>query len=51
MSLQEDLGGLGRAMACWLVGRGCGYLIILSRLGPSTSEAKKLSDELNNQGI
>ncbi|KAI0002767.1 polyketide synthase [Xylariaceae sp. FL0662B] len=38
-------------MARWLVSRGARYLILLSRSGPRTSEARNLLEELDKMGI
>lgn len=45
------LGGLGRAIARWLVSRGARFLILLSRSGPRTLEAKDLLTELASQQV
>ncbi|KAI0145929.1 putative polyketide synthase [Hypoxylon sp. NC0597] len=45
------LGGLGREIARWLVSRGARHLILLSRSGPRTAEAKSLVSELVRKGI
>lgn len=44
-------GGLGRAVARWLVGRGARYLILLSRSGPQTTEASELLSEFAERGV
>ncbi|XXH04686.1 hypothetical protein Hte_011108 [Hypoxylon texense] len=45
------LGGIGRAMARWLVTRGASHLILLSRSGPKTSGALQLLSELQMKGV
>jgi NAD(P)-dependent dehydrogenase (short-subunit alcohol dehydrogenase family) len=45
------LGGLGLVMARWLVSRGARNLVLLSRSGPKTSEAKEAIAEFNTQGV
>ncbi|KAK7983237.1 hypothetical protein PG989_010639 [Apiospora arundinis] len=45
------LGGLGSAMARWLVHRGARNLILLSRSGPRTAEARKMLEEFAVQGV
>lgn len=45
------LGGLGRSIARWIVGRGAKYLILLSRSGPRTDAAKALLHELALGGV
>lgn len=45
------LGGLGRSMVKWMVDRGARDLLLLSRRGISTPEAKTLVDSLTSQGI
>lgn len=45
------LGGLGRAMARWLVSRGARHLILLSRSGPRTPEARELLIELAEKRV
>ncbi|KAI1141434.1 putative polyketide synthase [Hypoxylon sp. FL0543] len=49
--ISGGLGGLGRSMARWLVGRGARYLILLSRSGPRTPEARDLLSEFEKMGI
>ncbi|KAF2006550.1 KR-domain-containing protein [Amniculicola lignicola CBS 123094] len=44
-------GGLGRAVARWLVDHGARYLILLSRSGPRTTEALELLSELADKGV
>lgn len=44
-------GGLGRTMAKWLVSRRTRHLILLSRSGSSTPEAKALLTQLQKTGI
>ena len=43
------LGGLGRCIARWMVGRGTRNLLLLSRSGPG-QKAKTLIDELRLKG-
>ncbi|KAL2758194.1 hypothetical protein ACRALDRAFT_1040239 [Sodiomyces alcalophilus JCM 7366] len=45
------LGGLGRSLARWLAGRGARYIILLSRSGPRTEEAKGLVAKLQEEGV
>ncbi|KAK6860758.1 polyketide synthase [Apiospora arundinis] len=45
------LGGLGSAMARWLVHRGARNLVLLSRSGPRTAEARKMLEEFAVQGV
>ncbi|KAI1383543.1 putative polyketide synthase [Hypoxylon trugodes] len=45
------LGGLGRTITRWLVGHGARNLILLSRSGPRTQEAKDLIVELEESGV
>lgn len=45
------LGGIGRATARWLVDRGAHNLILLSRSGPRTDDARALLSELTDRGI
>ncbi|PHH78275.1 hypothetical protein CDD80_7148 [Ophiocordyceps camponoti-rufipedis] len=44
-------GGLGRVIVPWLVERGAKNLIILSRSGPSSREAKRLVSDLTKRGV
>jgi len=44
-------GGLGRAMAQWLVRRGARHLILLSRSGPRSTEAQNLMKELTEKDV
>lgn len=45
------LGGLGRSIARWMVGRGAKHLVLLSRSGPQNSAAQDLVDELVEMGV
>ncbi|KAI1264012.1 putative polyketide synthase [Xylariaceae sp. FL1019] len=45
------LGGLGRAIARWLVARGARNLILLSRSGARSQEARELVDELTAKNV
>lgn len=45
------LGGLGLVMARWLVSRGARNLVLLSRSGPKTSEARESIAEFSTQGV
>lgn len=45
------LGGAGRDVARWMVGRKARNLVLLSRSGPRTDEARELLSELRGQGI
>ena len=45
------LGGLGRAIARWLVKRGARNLALLSRSGPATEEARALLQEFKSVGV
>lgn len=45
------LGGLGREMARWLVKRGATYLILPSRSGPRTPEARQLLAEFASEKV
>ncbi|KAI0392953.1 putative polyketide synthase [Xylariaceae sp. FL0594] len=45
------LGGLGRAIARWMISRGARNLILLSRSGPETPEAQDLISELQQRGV
>ncbi|KAI0181683.1 putative polyketide synthase [Hypoxylon sp. FL1284] len=49
--ISGGLGGLGRSMSRWLVGRGARYLILLSRSGPRTLEAAELLSEFEKMGV
>jgi NAD(P)-dependent dehydrogenase (short-subunit alcohol dehydrogenase family) len=44
-------GGLGRSIARWMASKGAKHLVLLSRKGPSTAEAKELVLELEKQQI
>ncbi|KAK6495993.1 hypothetical protein TWF481_002022 [Arthrobotrys musiformis] len=45
------LGGLGRVTARWMAERGAKNLVLLSRSGPKTEEAKDLVRELRAMGV
>ncbi|ORX95044.1 BcPKS1, polyketide synthase [Clohesyomyces aquaticus] len=45
------LGGLGRSTARWMVSNGAKYVILLSRSGLSSQQAKDLTNELEAQGV
>ncbi|KAI0184479.1 putative polyketide synthase [Xylaria flabelliformis] len=45
------LGGAGRNIARWMVRRNARNLILLSRSGPRTDEARELLNELSHQGV
>lgn len=45
------LGGLGRAIIKWMVGRGARHLILPSRSGPASKSAVDVVDELRQKGI
>ncbi|ETS74933.1 hypothetical protein PFICI_13417 [Pestalotiopsis fici W106-1] len=49
--ISGGLGGLGREIARWLVSCGARYLILLSRSGPETEEAKELMNELTANNV
>ncbi|CAG8951145.1 hypothetical protein HYFRA_00006543 [Hymenoscyphus fraxineus] len=49
--ISGDLGGLRWSIASWIVLRGARNLILLSKSGPTTREAKLLLAELDNQGV
>ncbi|KAL9055516.1 MAG: hypothetical protein Q9162_003513 [Coniocarpon cinnabarinum] len=44
-------GGLGRNLARWLANRGARHLLLLSRQGARTSEARALLQELTNKSV
>ncbi|PYH41263.1 type I polyketide synthase [Aspergillus saccharolyticus JOP 1030-1] len=44
------LGGLGRSIASWFVDRGARNLVLLSRSGPKTEQARQLVAKLEQQG-
>ncbi|PFH63073.1 hypothetical protein XA68_18210 [Ophiocordyceps unilateralis] len=48
--LAGGLGGLGRAVATWMVERGAGNLLLLSRSGGESPSAKAFLQELECQG-
>lgn len=48
--LVGGLGGLGRALARWLVKNGAKHLIFLSRSGSTKEEARKLVTDLQAAG-
>ncbi|KAH8433187.1 beta-ketoacyl reductase [Aspergillus melleus] len=45
------LGGIGRATACWMADRGARNLLLLSRSGVATTEARQVVDDLKQQGV
>ena len=45
------LGGLGRTVARWMAGRGARNLVLLSRSGPRTAEAREFLAELGGHGV
>ena len=45
------LGGLGRSIARWMVGRGAQCLVLLSRAGARTEPARALLRELKEKGV
>ncbi|KAI0415149.1 polyketide synthase PksD [Xylaria grammica] len=45
------LGGIGRATLRWMASKGARYLIVPSRSGAASKEAKELVKELNEQGV
>lgn len=45
------LGGLGRAIAAWMVGKGARHLVLLSRSGPKSTAAATAVAELREQGV
>ncbi|KAE8372689.1 hypothetical protein BDV26DRAFT_273649 [Aspergillus bertholletiae] len=45
------LGGIGRSTASWMAQRGVKNLILLSRSGVSSDEARELVDRLHKQGV
>ncbi|PFH58774.1 hypothetical protein XA68_13216 [Ophiocordyceps unilateralis] len=45
------LGGIGRATARWMVGRGAKNLVLLSRFGPRTESGRDLVAELTAAGV
>lgn len=45
------LGGLGRSIARWMVGRGARHLVLISRSGAKSDAAKALISELEAQGV
>ncbi|KAK2742657.1 Type I Iterative PKS [Onygenales sp. PD_40] len=49
--ISGGLGGLGRSIARWMVERGARNLILLSRFGVRTDQAKLLVEELGEKGI
>ncbi|PGH03618.1 hypothetical protein AJ79_07309 [Helicocarpus griseus UAMH5409] len=49
--ISGGLGGLGRSIARWMAGRGAKNLILLSRSGARSDQAKSLVEELEGNGI
>lgn len=45
------LGGLGRSVARWMMGRGAKHMMLLSRSGPKTEAAQVLLQELKANGV
>lgn len=45
------LGGLGRAMAVWMAGKGARHLVLLSRNGPRSPAAVEVVELLQQQGV
>ncbi|KAF1998108.1 polyketide synthase PksD [Amniculicola lignicola CBS 123094] len=45
------LGGIGRAILSWMVGKGAKNIIVLSRSGPTSSTAVNIVGDLISQGI
>jgi len=45
------LGGLGRSVARWMADRGAKNLVLLSRSGPRTEEARVFLAELKHRGV
>ncbi|KAF2811619.1 putative polyketide synthase [Mytilinidion resinicola] len=48
--LVGGLGGLGRSLARLLIAKGARHLVFLSRSGPSSPNAKSMTDELTSLG-
>ena len=44
-------GGLGREVACWLIGRGARHLAIISRQGDSSAPAREAVESWRRQGV
>ncbi|KAI1485448.1 hypothetical protein F5X96DRAFT_682809 [Biscogniauxia mediterranea] len=44
-------GGLGRSIMRWMASRGAKHLIVLSRSGPSTPQAREAISSLRQQGV
>ncbi|GKZ33434.1 hypothetical protein AbraIFM66950_003331 [Aspergillus brasiliensis] len=49
--LAGGFGGIGRSIARWMAERGARYLLILSRSGPQSPEARQLVAELHKTGV
>ena len=49
--ISGGLGGLGRSIARWMVGRGAKNLLLLSRSGPMREPTQRLITELKNKGV
>lgn len=45
------LGGLGLIIARWLISRGARNLVLLSRSGPKSSEAREAIAQFKSQGL
>lgn len=45
------LGGLGRSTAAWMADRGAKNLILISRSGPVSKQARALLARLESQGV
>lgn len=45
------LGGFGLRSARWLVAKGCRNLVLISRSGPTTAEAREAIHEMQEQGV
>jgi len=43
-------GGLGRSMARWMVSKGAGNIVLISRSGSATGKVKELIDEMATLG-
>ncbi|KAL8919077.1 MAG: hypothetical protein Q9208_006961 [Pyrenodesmia sp. 3 TL-2023] len=49
--LVGGLGGLGREICRWMIGRNCKNLIVLSRSGMKSTHAQSIKDELEGDGV
>ncbi|CAG9952668.1 unnamed protein product [Clonostachys rosea f. rosea IK726] len=45
------LGGIGKSLASWFVGRGARHLVLLSRSGPRSENVQKWLNQLKSAGI